>query len=546
MRLPQHLRVGPIEVPDAGWIQGQWIELTCADGSSGLLWQNSEGRQVHLHGYLNPKAESLAQAASQGDLLLLGVGLGYAWDAVCQVDIQERNIVVVEPCPHVAAQLRQRWSPHVLVLDRDSQTSDWARAREMCAQAQVVRHAPTWSVAQRWLEAAWDTLKPQPSPQKFTAWTDLALLFGAHFLLPELAECLPAGEHWNWDRIRSPQQLEHELNQWIELRKPVWVLAVNMKGIDPLGIVCEVLRRAGVRLAVWFVDDPAPILSTYPTGSYQIDLALTWDASYVLSLQQDWGARRVEVLPLATSRSRWETGKVIPEPRESQSVAFVGGAMAWESLQALKMRTVWDPAWDRLAEDCAQHLVQDRRWDVHEILKPLFGNNPSSKYMAQSAWLAAWVKHRASGIQRAQLIQESEALNLWTYGDPKAWREVRASDVRVQPDVDYRTQLPQIYQQHGVHLNQTSLQMPRTVNQRVFDVPACGGFLVTDAPADMGTFFESGVEMAVAQTRTEREYWIRKAWTEPGLRQEMIRQARVRIAEEHCYEHRLATLRKWL
>jgi spore maturation protein CgeB len=112
------------------------------------------------------------------------------------------------------------------------------------------------------------------------------------------------------------------------------------------------------------------------------------------------------------------------------------------------------------------------------------------------------------------------------------------------PPLDYYDDLPLFYPQSDVSLNATSLQMKGAVNQRVFDVPAAGGFVLTDAREQLAALFEPGREAAVYAEPGEIEALARHYLAHPAERARVSQAARERILAEHTYEHRLGKLAK--
>jgi len=78
------------------------------------------------------------------------------------------------------------------------------------------------------------------------------------------------------------------------------------------------------------------------------------------------------------------------------------------------------------------------------------------------------------------------------------------------------------------------------VNPRTFEIAACGGFQLCDRRRDLGAAFEEGAEIeafsSLAELRAKLERW---AGDGQGRRR-MADAARLRVAREHTYEHRLA------
>jgi spore maturation protein CgeB len=110
------------------------------------------------------------------------------------------------------------------------------------------------------------------------------------------------------------------------------------------------------------------------------------------------------------------------------------------------------------------------------------------------------------------------------------------------PRLDYYADLPRFYPMSRISLNCTSRQMKGAVNQRVFDVPASGGFVLTDRREQLEGLFEPGREVLVYDGPEEIPGLVERLLADDPLRREVSRAARARILAGHTYEHRLAEL----
>jgi spore maturation protein CgeB len=84
--------------------------------------------------------------------------------------------------------------------------------------------------------------------------------------------------------------------------------------------------------------------------------------------------------------------------------------------------------------------------------------------------------------------------------------------------------------------------MKGAVNQRVFDAPAGGCFLLTDAQAQLEDLFEPGKEISVYQRPEDVEEMVRRYLGDPGERARVGKAGRRRVLAEHTYERRMAKL----
>lgn len=65
----------------------------------------------------------------------------------------------------------------------------------------------------------------------------------------------------------------------------------------------------------------------------------------------------------------------------------------------------------------------------------------------------------------------------------------------------------------AINVNQTSLQMRDAVNQRVFDCPAAGGFVITDNQPDLHEYFDVTREMVTYDSLGELSDKVRSICT---------------------------------
>ena len=108
--------------------------------------------------------------------------------------------------------------------------------------------------------------------------------------------------------------------------------------------------------------------------------------------------------------------------------------------------------------------------------------------------------------------------------------------------MSYGYDLAAVYGGSAVSINATSLQMTTAVNQRVFDVPASGGFLLTDNQEDVAEHFELSQEAVVYRSPEELVELAGYYLKHERERGKIVARARARIDREHRYIHRVERL----
>ncbi|MBC8466158.1 glycosyltransferase family 1 protein [bacterium] len=126
------------------------------------------------------------------------------------------------------------------------------------------------------------------------------------------------------------------------------------------------------------------------------------------------------------------------------------------------------------------------------------------------------------------------------FGD-KGWSENLPGDF-LHANVDYYTELQEVYNNSRINLNQTSFQMPTAVNQRVFDVPLSGGFLITDEQEDMNTLFNTGNDCVTYDCVDEIPELVKYFQNNSPIREKITKRAAEHILRHHTYFRRLETM----
>jgi spore maturation protein CgeB len=145
-------------------------------------------------------------------------------------------------------------------------------------------------------------------------------------------------------------------------------------------------------------------------------------------------------------------------------------------------------------------------------------------------------------LKRKNIIGALKNHSIELFGDTGGWSELLGKGFRIHPPVDYNGVLPEIYSSIAVNLNITSCQMTTAVNQRVFDVPVTGNFLITDYQKDLEELFNN--DEVVVYHSTEELY--SHFSSNEVSRRNIISKARERILKEHTYKERYLTMRKMM
>ena len=312
--------------------------------------------------------------------------------------------------------------------------------------------------------------------------------------------------------------------------RPDFILTVNLSGMDVSGLFARFFEDVCIPYVTWFVDDPRTILMGRTDLASSHAIALTWEASYTESLETA-GFPLVKTVPLATDPHVFNR-----EPAETWDIppSFVGNSMIsfakrqWDLLQS---EPELETAVNRSFEE---GLVTRENFalGLHALLDPAYVDtlDAERRRLAEMAFFIEGTRRLRHALASA-VVPEGAVMR----GDDD-WR---VNFPTSEGPVHYMENLADVYNRCEVNLNSTSIQMATTVNQRVFDCPAAGGFLLTDAQVALEELFDCEKEVALYHSFEECRDLLRFYRAHPAARLDIASRARARVLGEHTYAHRL-------
>jgi len=315
--------------------------------------------------------------------------------------------------------------------------------------------------------------------------------------------------------------------------KPDYILSVNLSAMDVDGVFARLFEDLQIPYVTWFVDDPRTILMDRDVYATPYSIALTWERAY-LDYLSGAGFPIVRCLPLAVDATVFnaEPADTWPEPP-----TFVGNSM----VNAAETEWAWIEEHTYLAEAVTAALGAGRisRATFAQGLDALLPAgllarlDPDQRRHAEIFFFVEGTRRL-----RHETVTALEPEGLGVRGDEEWGRFMP----RAGGPVNYVHELPAFYRDCEINLNMTSIQMATTVNQRVFDCPAAGGFLLTDAQAALHDLFDVEREVACYRTLDECVELLRWFRARPPARRDVAARARARILNEHTYAHRLGAI----
>ncbi|MDR2582603.1 MAG: glycosyltransferase [Fibromonadaceae bacterium] len=502
------------------------------NASSGQLSARiyGDGFERLLHSALEPEQERnwFRPNSIGGIIFAFGTGLGYHLEFL--KDFQKNEIPLIILCDAFAENLsivKEKLAGQNVALFSDdlSQFESIFKNNKLT----VIRHP---AASRYCVNQAESTLKTILNLNFTTAQpTAIALPFGTHFLQQEILNatkelqipCMTLPQ-----QSRDPSQQESLLMELFQKNTPHLVLSVNAKGIDSEGVLLSVCNRFSVPVHIWFVDDPRPIACLFSEEQCKNIVAWTWEKAYIPWLL-DKNFAKAEWLPLAG-----DTHLFYPQNKKSiYDLVFTGSAIAGNFLEEI---------WKHVQYDKEEALPIAQSAAEQILAREVFAHQIPADTKAE-AWFASYCIHLASAEKRRLCLEPLLALGLVFAGDPSGWKNLFGSDIKTLPDIDYRSDLCSHYSSGNIHINITSCQMPSAVNQRVFDIPLCERFVISDDQSDLFELFPKNA-ICVANSPEAYTDLAKFYMKNPAAKQEIIKNAREHILKEHLYLNRISEIIK--
>lgn len=341
--------------------------------------------------------------------------------------------------------------------------------------------------------------------------------------------------------------------------QPDFILSMNQIGMGAKkgedGILLKVFGNLKILVFIWYIDDPAGTTGwrDYKAETSPYTNILIFD-SYLAEKAKSIYGDRVYHLPLGTNPERFKRMSLTSEElnKYRADVSFVGRLELENSLKyKAAMKETLDKAGfaSDVAEGLLDRMIAKRN---QELLKPLeellqealkemnlninagdFGNN-----MLRS--LESVIEFISGMYIRLAGIKALEGFNVKVCGDSDWLKVIPHADYL--PPVQYNTELAKIYNASDINLNISRVQLKTTVNQRVFDVPACKAFLITDYREEIKDYFVIGEEVICYRDVQELKGLIGYYLQHPEERRMIAEAGYQRVLKEHTYVHRMRRL----
>ncbi|CCO22657.1 CgeB family protein [Maridesulfovibrio hydrothermalis] len=540
---------------------------TTINDESGLtdIRITQDGRKKHMWGKFGQRKETELAETIDGESIPLLIGSGIGTAARILAGQPDRPLFILDCEKTILEQTKLKESlrshPNVIWIT----TSSPLNAARHIAELEVnfkkkiqllkipfyLRLSPFYAQVEKLILAEVGKAPEFPDWPKFqNEKPRILLLTSQYFLMGEIVSACERQSvpHMFINMDTKEMDLEQfvtRITSAINTFRPDFVLTVNHLGVDQEGVLNTLLHKFKLPLASWFVDNPMLILPLYKAQADSNTTLFTWDADRMDALKT-MGYRNIFHMPLGTDQTRFRPSKGCQDTRWARDISFVGNSMVHKTnkrMEAARLPAQLIEKWKEVAhwfgKKSEPSVFNFLKTDYPELVAH-YENLLSPYRKLAFETLIIW---QATLEYRLSCIKKTLDFSPLIVGDD-GWKQLLPNNHswEYHNELSYYDDLPRFYPCSKINFNCTSQQMKGAVNQRVFDVPACNGFILTDHRYQVENLFEPGKEIAIYHSLEEIPQLIEKYLNDDDARRKIIEAGRKRILAQHTYDCRIKTL----
>ncbi|MDP8245388.1 MAG: glycosyltransferase [Candidatus Hinthialibacter antarcticus] len=317
--------------------------------------------------------------------------------------------------------------------------------------------------------------------------------------------------------------------------QPDWILLINQSAgqlYDYLEI--ENSRRPlPSKKLIWYLDDPEFFIDR-PFEPYEY--VFSFDETYLDGVKKHNPAL-YGFWPLAADMDA--PGQY--DARFACDVCFVGGAID-QSARREQLSPVMQNYVNELVELKLQH--REKTFTDLSIEHPI----EPGKCIQIQPQVANYLYWEANNRYRIRTLETLIDLDLRIYGNEDWPILLKDSPLleKFHGPIDPVNELPHAFASAKINLNIHSVQCRGSLNQRDFNAPVAGGFLLSDWAPAAARYFAPGCEAAYWSDRDDLHAQVNYYLDHTDERRQIVQQGAHCVQNKHTYHHRVANLLEML
>lgn len=320
---------------------------------------------------------------------------------------------------------------------------------------------------------------------------------------------------------------------------------------DFIPTLAEACMETGIPYMAWVYDTPQKELYTH-YALYPSNYIFAFDREQVRRLQEI-GIPHVYHMPLAVHVNKV---KMVLDTMEKNrefcyidDVSFVGQLYKIENEEALFVHMDKNITKQLSANIDACFMKWNKSIRMHGLMSEecvqYFGELENHKvkkaypYMEEGFYYeAAFLSRAVANRERVYILNKlAEKYKVHLYTNDKNTTQL-SERVKIDDGLSYDV-LTKVYKESKINLNVTLHCIETGIPQRVFDIMAAGGFLLTNYQEEIEEFFVPGEDLAVYHNEQELEELVEYYLNHEAEREQIAKNGQKKVLDNHGYHIKL-------
>lgn len=315
--------------------------------------------------------------------------------------------------------------------------------------------------------------------------------------------------------------------------------------------IAQACYETGIPYVAWVYDAPQTELYTH-YAQYPGNYIFVFDKNQQKRLREI-GIQNVQHMPLAVHTEKIKMNFKDMDTSDLNyihDISFIGQLYYRQDVQ-----TAYDKAPEQVQNSLEENIASCfLKWDdetsVHGIMKEhvvayfseLDRHSMPKDYpyiTEQFTYEAAAISRMLANRERVHILNtlaEQYQVALYTYDK---YTEQLSEKVNIYPGVGYDFELSKIYRKSKINLNITLHCIETGAPQRIFDIMAAGGFMLSNYQKELTELFVPGEEIVLYHNMEELQQLVEYYLTHEEERERIAKKGQDKVLRLHGYHNKL-------
>lgn len=312
-------------------------------------------------------------------------------------------------------------------------------------------------------------------------------------------------------------------------------------------LISKVCEEFHITYISWTID--SPLLQLYSSSVYNSCNHIFSFDSKVTQDMKKLGVKQIYDLPLAIEEKHYQNISLTDDDymKYHSDVSFVGSTYQnksfYDKLTNLPLYLKGYLEGIMASQECIygyNFLEEMLTPDIMARLTQHVSLRLGKEFIGSPAMVFAnsFLGMKVTARERVHLLDEvskKHGLHIYTKDDTA----ITLPDAHNCGFVSYLTEMPKVFYSSKINLNITLRNIQHGIPQRVFDVLASGGFLITNNQPDLQPYFIDGEDLVIYYDKNDLLNKIEYYLNHEDERKQIAANGHKKVLEQHTYEQRI-------